>query len=298
MARIAVGFCLMLGLGVLSGCVNAPPPPQYPPLQFSDEQNDLPFNVGRIEVVDNYVPPMTGPHVETRAPLSPGNAVRQWANQRLIAAGSGGLLRVHILEASIVEAPLPTTTGVGGVLTEEPDRRYTGSLRVRLEYQPAYGGTSNFAEAASSRSVSASKRATLNQVDQQLYDLSAGMMRDVDTALQQFVRNAMRNALVGGYGGGGGMGGGGGGYGAGSGSGVGGGAGGGYGGRGPGGYGGGSGEYDGGSSGGYGGPASGGYGGGAGSGGGGARGYGGAGGDFGPGAVQSAPIEAGPLPPR
>lgn len=296
MGRFAVRLGLVFGLAALSGCVNAPPPPQYPPLQFSDTQNNLPFNVARIEVVDDYVPPMTEPHVETRSPLSPSNAVRQWASQRLVAAGSGGVLRVHILDASIVEAPLATTQGVEGVLTEEPDRRYTGSLRVRLEYQPGYG-SSNFAEAASSRSISVSKRATLNDVDQQLYDLSAGMMRDVDTALQQFVHNAMRNALVAGYGGGGmgggaGMGGGGG-YGGGPG---------GYGGQGagPGGDYGRSGGY--GSGGGYGGPG-GGYGSGPGGGSYGGGGYSGAGGGYGggntgygSGPVQSAPIETAPLP--
>jgi hypothetical protein len=197
MMRFAPGFSL-LGLLALAGCASPPPLPVYPPLQFTDTQNNLPFNVAHIEVVDDYVPPMAPPHVETQAPLAPATAVRQWASQRLVAAGQSGVLRVHILDASIVETPLQTSSGVEGMVTNEPNRRYEGSLRVRLEYQPGYG-TSSFAEASSTRSIAVSERASINQRNQQLYDLSAGLMTDVDRALQQFVRNSMTNALVGGY---------------------------------------------------------------------------------------------------
>lgn len=196
MTRFAAGCCV-LGLLVVAGCAAPPPPPAYPALQFTDTQNNLPFTVGRIEVVDDYVPPMAAPHVETQAPLAPANAVRQWASQRLVAAGGAGVLRVHIIDASIVETPIPTSSGVEGVVTDEPDRRYQGSLRVRLEYQSGYAPGS-FAEASSTRSIAVSKRASINQRDQQLYDLSAGLMSDVDRALQQFVRNSMPNALAGG----------------------------------------------------------------------------------------------------
>jgi hypothetical protein len=196
MKRFALGFSL-IGLLVLAGCASPPPLPTYPPLQFTDTQNNLAFNVARIEVVDDYVPPMSAPHVETQAPLAPATAVRQWASQRLVAAGQSGVLRVHIIDASIVETALPTSAGVEGMVTSEPDRRYQGSLRVRLEYQPGYGPGS-FAEASSTRSIAVSKRATINERNQQLYDLSAGLMGDVDRALQQFVRNSMTNALVGG----------------------------------------------------------------------------------------------------
>jgi hypothetical protein len=196
MKRFALGFSL-IGLLVLAGCASPPPPPAYPPLQFTDTQNNLAFNVARIEVVDDYVPPMSAPHVETQAPLAPATAVRQWASERLVAAGQSGVLRVHILDASIIEIPLQTSSGVEGMVTNEADRRYQGTLRVRLEYQPGYG-TNSFAEASSTRSIAVSKRSSVNDRNQQLYDLSAGLMGDVDRALQQFVRNSMTNALAGG----------------------------------------------------------------------------------------------------
>jgi hypothetical protein len=198
MKRFAPGFSL-IALLVLAGCASPPPEPVYPGLQFTDAQNNLPFNVGRVEVIDDYVPPMSAPHVETQAPLAPATAVRQWASQRLVAAGQSGVLRVHILDASIVETPLATSSGVEGMVTDEPNRRYQGNLRVRLEYQPGYGASS-FAEASSTRSIAVSERASINQRNQQLYDLSAGLMGDVDRALQQFVRNSMASALVGGGG--------------------------------------------------------------------------------------------------
>ncbi len=101
---------LLPGL-LLAGCESTPPTPYHAELTFS-HLGRIRLDVARVEVATRYVPPLTAPNVEHRAPVPPYTAMRRWAGQRLKAAGRRYSANLVILEASIKGVPVGIKGGV------------------------------------------------------------------------------------------------------------------------------------------------------------------------------------------
>lgn len=182
---------LLIGLLLLAACRSAAPPPMptYPPLSFAGPK--ITFAAERMEVREDYTPPLAAPHVEHLAPLSPADAARQWAEGRLAVTGSGlGVVRVAITEASILAEDLPPSSGLGKTVSEG-SRRFTGTLRVRLSYEDPGSGIERLSEAMATRVRVMPAHVTLNERDRALYELSAALARDIDAAMVQQIATYM-----------------------------------------------------------------------------------------------------------
>lgn len=98
----------------------------------------LGLDVARVEVVSN-VQGANGPgHVESRIPITPEQALRDWATTRLSPRGQTGVARFTITEASIVEQDLDRNVGLPGLLRAPQTVRYDGTVAGILEI---YDGT-------------------------------------------------------------------------------------------------------------------------------------------------------------
>ena len=91
------------------------------------------LDVARIEVVSNVRGSSERPHVEGLLPHPPEQALRDWANARLVAGGQSGVARFTITEAAIVEEDLPRDVGVPGLLRAPQTVRYNGTAAATLE---------------------------------------------------------------------------------------------------------------------------------------------------------------------
>jgi hypothetical protein len=100
---------------------------------------ELRLNVAEIQVVPGYVTPGQKPNVEQMASPTPQQAAVAWAQSKVKAVGTQNRAMVIIRQASIVEVPLPTKGGLGGVFTKEPDRRYDGTLEADIEIRSDTG---------------------------------------------------------------------------------------------------------------------------------------------------------------
>ncbi len=135
------------------------------------------LNVANIEV-DDRSPPASGASVEGLSPLRPSDALKQMANDRLVAAGSAGRAVFVIDQASLRR--------VNGGLE--------GLMAVHLDVFAGPGGErAGFAEARVAR------RRTSTDTDENsravLYDFTAQMMNDMNVEFEFQVKRSLRDWL-------------------------------------------------------------------------------------------------------
>ena len=176
---------------VLAACQAQPPAPPLGDVNF----NNLPpiqLAVSRIEVVDEYTPPLRAPNVEHDMPVSPAAAASRWANQRLRAIGGPGVARVIISDASVVENRLPVETGIRGTFTTNQSARFDARVHVRVEIRNDRGFTDAFAEAGAARSRTLPETASVYDKDKLFIDLVAGLMSDLNAQLDANIASFLR----------------------------------------------------------------------------------------------------------
>jgi hypothetical protein len=192
---LPLSFLLLLAGGLITSCDTPPHREPFPQLTY---QHLAPINldVARIVIQDAYQPPMTAPHVDQDFPTPPATAARQWAKDRLKAVGSDGVAKFTILDGSAVDVPLPRTTGISGMLTQDQSDRYDVKLTVRLEVENRMGNHSGAITAGAQRSESVAEDMTLNEreklwfemTDELMKQLNAELEKQIGSHLKEFVR--------------------------------------------------------------------------------------------------------------
>lgn len=164
--------------------------PKYAEMSFA---NLPPINldVARIQIVKQYVSPAKPPNVEHLFPIRPSAAAEQWARDRLRAVGTTGVARVIVKQASVVEVPLKVKTGVRGMLTRDQSERYDAVLEIAVEVDGAHGKGSVSSRTQRTRTVA--EGITLNQREKVWFELTEAMMRDLNAALENSIRNNLKS---------------------------------------------------------------------------------------------------------
>jgi hypothetical protein len=170
---------LVLGLGlVTSACATRDDPPaSYPKVSY-DYLTKLRLNVASVDI-DDSLPPNPDPRdVSNRAPTPPVEALRQMAQDRLVASGASGHAVFVIDDASIVQNR----------------DRYEGRMTVHLDVTSGDGSSSGYAEARVARSASFDKD-TPNATRAALNALVTQMMADMNVEFEYQVRRSLRAYL-------------------------------------------------------------------------------------------------------
>lgn len=178
----------------LAACASSPPQPVLPEITFA-HQPPLMLDVAEIRVEEEYLPPQRAPNVEHQMPVSPATVVRRWAADRLRATGQSGVARVMIKDASVVAQDLEKSGGVLGIFTAEQAVRYVANLVVEVDVTTAGGLGTGYATAAATRTVTAPEDISLNQRDEILFELAAGLGRDIDQVLDANIRTHLAQFL-------------------------------------------------------------------------------------------------------
>jgi hypothetical protein len=173
----------------LAGCSSPPPRTRFPDLTYG-HLGQFRLNVARIDIVPEYRPPMTAPNIEHLLPVSPEQALRRWAADRLVATGTPQrYARFVIQDAKVTDTFLPRTPGVRGAFTTDQTNRYDGSLAVRLEIRAERGNLrEGEASAWATRSRTVAESITVNQREKAWFDLVEAMMNDVNAELDRQIR--------------------------------------------------------------------------------------------------------------
>jgi len=173
----------ILALAALGACSSLPPQPIYPEITYKH----LPpyrMNAARIEIVDNYVPPLTADHVEHLSPIAPAALLRRWAEDRFVAAGSSGVVRVIIEDASIAEQVYRTNQELTDLVTTERAGLYTARAAVRIQMLDDYGNSQAYVAAKAERSRTIPEGLTLREREEILFQMTDDMVKDLNGTIE------------------------------------------------------------------------------------------------------------------
>ncbi len=176
--RLVFVLSILLPFG-LAGCGATDDPPQvYSPVSY-DYLTKLRLNVASLDI-DDSVAPNTEPRDMSRfAPIRPVDALRQMAQDRLVAQGSSGRAVFVVDEASIVQVR----------------DRYEGRMVAHLDVTTSDGTRSGYAEARVQRSSGFTKDGP-NATRAALNTLITQMMTDMNVELEFQVRRSLRAYLA------------------------------------------------------------------------------------------------------
>ena len=191
MARAKVRIGILAGLGaILAACSAVVATPGFPELTYSHLQA-IRLDVSTIEIVDAYDAPLREPNVEHRAPAQPAVAAKRWAEDRLVAAGSGRRAVFTVQEASIIETKLEPAGGLKGIFTKDQSERYDATLLVDLAIIDSGGTRRGSASATATRSRTVPENITLNERERIWFQLVEGMMADLNRELEKAIGQSL-----------------------------------------------------------------------------------------------------------
>jgi hypothetical protein len=163
---------------LLAACSSPPPPHDYAALRYG-YLTKLRLNVGSISIDDSWTPRGGVRDVSSLSPVQPIDALRQMAEDRLVAGGTGGRAVFRIADASIIQ--------VGG-------DRFDGHLDVVLDIYTADNVRTAYAEAQVAHSISGTGTGP-EEVRQTLYTLTKEMMDDMNVEFEYQLKHALHDWL-------------------------------------------------------------------------------------------------------
>ena len=191
--RLAIGTGLVCLL--LAACQIDPPHARYPELTF-EHKPPMRFDVSEVEIRTAYLTPMVPPHVEHLMPLPPSRAARDWARDRLRAAGTERRLVFSVREASVIETRLPATSGAQGLLVVDQSERYDANLVLEITIVDDSGRQTARAEVRAKRSITVPEDADLNQREALWFSMTEKLMRDADYQLELTLKQYFSRYLL------------------------------------------------------------------------------------------------------
>ncbi|MDI9349858.1 MAG: hypothetical protein QM537_07650 [Candidatus Symbiobacter sp.] len=185
------GVALVLAL-TLAACKTPEKIVQFPPITFSQD-NPIKVIAARVEIVQEYRPPLTKPNIEYLLPISPASLAQNWASQRLLAVGdkesnSGRLAKFVVKRASAIETKLPKSEGIASVFTVDQDKRYDIQLSVEFTLYDANGVALASASNDFKRSFTTAENITEQQRRTLWFEKMKELATEMNPALEANIR--------------------------------------------------------------------------------------------------------------
>ncbi len=188
-ALCLIFLCLPVG-GLLSACAEMAPSIRSPHMSFENLQK-VEVDVARIEVRNDYQPPMQNPNVEHLFSTPPYIAAESLAKRQIIAVGNDNVLRVIIADASVVREDLPVEEGFWGMMAHEPAEKLQARLLLRFELvnEMAPDIILGSAEVVSNRTKTLMEGTSLAARERATFSLTEDLMKDLNDAMLTVVRD-------------------------------------------------------------------------------------------------------------
>jgi len=190
MKMYSIFLCLPIVL-LLSACAGSPSATVQPEMTFADLR-PFELKVAKIEVRDDYKPPMKAPNVEHSFPVPPYISAENLLKKQLVAAGGGDVLRVMIKDASVVREELPVTEGFWGAFKREPAEKLKAQVIVGFELanEQAPDIVTGTAEVAVRRSKTLLEDASAADRDSAYFALTEELMHDLNKGLAEVIEKS------------------------------------------------------------------------------------------------------------
>ncbi|MDF1721951.1 MAG: hypothetical protein P1U65_14865 [Minwuia sp.] len=170
-----------------------PDGPRVPEISFR-HLPAIKFAVATIEVEQTFVPSAQPPHIEQQLPVTPAQVARNWSRDRLQAAGTEGIARVNIIDASVRDVALKTDTSVTGLLKTQQESRLEGRVEIRIDITNPKG--TGFTTAIATRSQTLPEGLTLDQREQMQIDFVEALGQDMNRRLETEIRFNLTSFVI------------------------------------------------------------------------------------------------------
>ena len=190
----AVRVWLVVAMALLGACASEYETFEPPPLDYSDRQ-PLRLAVERVAIDSVYRPAGAPPYVDHALPLTPEAATRALLEQKLQAVGGPDRMQAVILDASVEEETVETTSGVRGYLTTETAARLHGRLKVRIDRLDQTGAVVGSVSTAVARSRGIPEGIGYAERQRIGYELVRDLVDDLDAGLTANLRESF-GALI------------------------------------------------------------------------------------------------------
>lgn len=181
----------------LTSCQDAPSASSPAGISFGNRA-PLRLNVAQVNVAQSYQPPMKLPNVDHTLPTPPIMAIKQWAGQRFVAAGTQGNLEITIEDASVIETPLAKKDGLTGFFTDDQEARYDAHIKITIRL---YDGVNTIsvaeATAETSRWRTINEKATVAQREAMFNSMLQEMITQLDAETEARIRQYFGRFIVG-----------------------------------------------------------------------------------------------------
>lgn len=190
-ARALASALLLLPL---LGC-EPPAMKQFPELTYA-HMPKMGFNVAKVEVLSDYQGQTGRPHVELDFPVIPGEALKRWAADRLLAKGRTGTLRFVISNAGVIEESLKKDQSFSANFKKLQSERYNATLEATIEILDDQGQRKAFTTTQVSRARTVPEGITLNDRQQAWFDLAEEVMTDFNKAMEDNIRVHLKGYMM------------------------------------------------------------------------------------------------------
>ena len=184
----------LMAMFVLVGCQASLPSQRLPDLTYTHLQ-PLTFNAGSVEIAMDYRAPLVAPNVDHLFPVPPSDALRQWAGDRLKTTGGDTVVRLVIIDASVVETTLVKEKGLKGVFTKDQSERYEARIEATMEIRDNAGERRGFARTEVRRSTTIREDANINERELAWFKLVESLMQDFDAEMEKNTRRHLQDWL-------------------------------------------------------------------------------------------------------
>lgn len=184
--RLTVLFAALM----LAACQTPSPQNKFSEITFK-HLSPIKLDVRTIDVDQTYRQSNQHPNVEHLFPVNPAQVVARWPRDRLQAAGPSGSARFIVHNASAVEIPLKTKTGLKGIATIDQSERYVAKMTVELQIMDDTGRIEGTVTAEAERSITVDEKASLNEREKVWFKLTEDIMRDLDAQLEKTIKEIL-----------------------------------------------------------------------------------------------------------
>ena len=159
MARIYQFLIIAIAFLGLNACQTGVSVEKTISFQIQDDA-ELAINARRLEIVDNWIMPLSPPYVEHELTPTPAASLIDWATKTVVPKGASGELILNISEASIQQEKLPPAEGFFDSLKDNQESRIRVTMQAQLLWIQPVGNYTGTAELAAKVSQTLPESAT------------------------------------------------------------------------------------------------------------------------------------------
>ena len=160
-------------------------------------QEPIVLMVKTINISNEYVPPLTTPHIEHVFPIEPANLIQKWVTDNLRIMGGLYKARVRILDASVITSPIKIEKSWKTIFRDSLSQKYTATLKTRIEvFNPENQAVISWVEAGSTTSVALPKSASIKDREAAYASLLDTAMAALDQEIRTQVHTYFKTYII------------------------------------------------------------------------------------------------------